>query len=179
MFSSRKRKKSKAQSQNQGAFIQPKLKRGKAGDKYEVEADKKADEVVNADQKSQDPKGQKVIDGTRGLGSDVSPFVQSKEEEPTQSKEEEAQSKEEEAQAKEEEAQSKEEETQSKEEETQSKNEEKKRKEAQSKSIPNAQKTVTNKEDRVSDRLRSGKKREANGRGYASRNGTPFRGRFW
>lgn len=42
-----RKKKTRTQTQAEGAFIQPKLKVGQPGDKYEVEADNVADKVVN------------------------------------------------------------------------------------------------------------------------------------
>ncbi|SEC21075.1 protein of unknown function [Tenacibaculum sp. MAR_2009_124] len=63
------------------SFIQPKLKTGKAGDKYEVEADKMADKVVNKT-KSESTVLKKEVEEEvqqKPLASEVSTWVQKKE----------------------------------------------------------------------------------------------------
>lgn len=121
-------------------FIQPKLKMGQPGDKYEIEADKMADKVVNKStgDKNVQSKGKEDEVQKKPLASEITPFVQKKEssdedkpiqkmeeEEAVQSKEEEIQKMEEEeaVQSKDEEIQKMEEEeaVQNKEEEVQTK----------------------------------------------------------
>jgi len=76
-------------------FIQPKLKMGTKGDKYEVEADKMADKVVNNDVVSnntiQKKEGEEEVQ-QKSLAAEISPLIQKKEdaeEEPIQKAEEE------------------------------------------------------------------------------------------
>ena len=126
--------------------IQAKLNVNKPGDKYEVEADHAAEQVVSK-QSTPTPafvpstspvqlkqENDEPVVQEKPIVSSITPFVQAKEEEPAQMMEEEpAQAKEEEVQAKEEEVQTKEEEpaqmkeeepAQAKEEEVQAKEEE-------------------------------------------------------
>ncbi len=97
MFLKDKKNVPNSPSNKKRSFIQPKLKTGKPGDKYEVEADKMADKVVNkpnADhtifKKETDEEVQQ-----KPLASEVSSWVQKKEvaeEEPVQKMEEENES---------------------------------------------------------------------------------------
>lgn len=90
-------------SKNKKLFVQPKLSFGKAGDTYEVEADKMADKVVNKPaepNKVQKKEGEEDVQA-KPLATEVTPLIQrmeSTEEEPVQKMEEEeaVQSKEEE-----------------------------------------------------------------------------------
>ncbi|PKV49123.1 uncharacterized protein DUF4157 [Aquimarina sp. MAR_2010_214] len=76
-----RRKKPINQTQNKGSFIQPKLKVGKPGDKYEVEADKMADQVVsksssNSDGAIQKKGGSEEEVQQKPLASSITPLVQ-------------------------------------------------------------------------------------------------------
>ncbi|MDH7444132.1 eCIS core domain-containing protein [Aquimarina sp. 2201CG14-23] len=103
-----RKKKSHIGPGNTGSFIQPKLKVGKPGDKYEVEADKMADKVVNKTSTSSESAIQKKGAPEeevqqKPLASSITPLVQTsmfkdrkepgvqkmEEEEPVQAKEEE------------------------------------------------------------------------------------------
>ncbi|MCF6350622.1 MAG: DUF4157 domain-containing protein [Flavobacteriaceae bacterium] len=74
-------------------FIQPKLNVGKTGDKYEIEADKMADQVVNktgAESTIQKKEGEEEVQ-QKPLASSITPLIQKKEnteEESVQSKQE-------------------------------------------------------------------------------------------
>ncbi|CAM1358356.1 eCIS core domain-containing protein [Tenacibaculum xiamenense] len=85
-------------SKKKSSFIQPKLKTGKPGDKYEVEADKMADKVVNKPDSSDTTVFKKEAEDEvqqKPLASEVTPWVQKKEmgeEESVQQKTEEEES---------------------------------------------------------------------------------------
>ncbi|CAL2082349.1 hypothetical protein T190611E02C_11338 [Tenacibaculum sp. 190524A05c] len=105
MFIRDKKHKQGNQNKEQNkSFIQPKLKMGKPGDKYEVEADKMADKVVNnsGTDANVQSKGMEEEVQQKPLASEVSPLIQkmegAEEEQPVQKMEEEeaVQSKEEE-----------------------------------------------------------------------------------
>ncbi|WP_298547904.1 DUF4157 domain-containing protein [uncultured Aquimarina sp.] len=76
-----RKKKTRTQTQAEGAFIQPKLKVGQPGDKYEVEADTMADKVVSKTSSNSEGAIQKK--GTseeevqqKPLASSITPLVQ-------------------------------------------------------------------------------------------------------
>ncbi|TCP24044.1 uncharacterized protein DUF4157 [Tenacibaculum skagerrakense] len=91
----KKHKQGNTNKEQERAFIQPKLKMGKAGDKYEVEADKMADKVVNnsSSDATVQRKGNEEEVQQKPLASEVTPLVQRKEtadeEQPVQKMEEE------------------------------------------------------------------------------------------
>ncbi|WP_299104989.1 DUF4157 domain-containing protein [uncultured Tenacibaculum sp.] len=66
--------------EDKNMFFQPKLTMGKSGDKYEVEADKMADKVVNkkGDTGLLQKKGEEEVQ-QKPLASEITPFVQKKE----------------------------------------------------------------------------------------------------
>ncbi len=83
MFTKEQKPNTKTQEQNKqkDQFFQPKLKMGKPGDAYEVEADKMADKVVNkttADTAVQSKGNEEEIQ-QKPLASEVTPLVQKKE----------------------------------------------------------------------------------------------------
>lgn len=95
MFTKKEKPKANSIESNKRApFFQAKLKVGKAGDKYEVEADKMADKVVNNDKSSnavQKKEGEEEVQ-QKPLASEISPLIQKAEtleEEPVQKMEEE------------------------------------------------------------------------------------------
>ena len=76
-----RKKKPGAQVQNKNAFIQPKLKVGEQGDKYEVEADKMADKVVNENSSTSEGTVQRKETSDeevqkKPLASSITPLVQ-------------------------------------------------------------------------------------------------------
>ncbi|GAA0727942.1 hypothetical protein GCM10009430_36600 [Aquimarina litoralis] len=75
-----RKKKPGVQHQGSQAFIQPKLKVGQPGDKYEVEADKMADQVVNKPSSKTEgaiqKKGSEEEVQQKPLASTITPFVQ-------------------------------------------------------------------------------------------------------
>lgn len=91
----KKHKQANTNKEQDKAFIQPKLKMGKAGDAYEVEADKMADKVVNnsSSDAAVQRKGNEEEVQQKPLASEVTPLVQKKEaadeEQPIQKMEEE------------------------------------------------------------------------------------------
>lgn len=96
MFIRDKKHKQGNQNKEQNkSFIQPKLKMGKPGDKYEVEADKMADQVVNnsGTDANVQSKGMEEEVQQKPLASEVSPLIQkmegAEEEQPIQKMEEE------------------------------------------------------------------------------------------
>ncbi|CAL2086627.1 DUF4157 domain-containing protein [Tenacibaculum sp. 190524A05c] len=96
MFIRDKKHKQGNQNKDQNkSFIQPKLKMGKPGDKYEVEADKMADQVVNnsGTDANVQSKGMEEEVQQKPLVSEVSPLIQkmegAEEEQPVQKMEEE------------------------------------------------------------------------------------------
>lgn len=95
MFTKKEKPKANSIESNKRApFFQAKLKVGKAGDKYEVEADKMADKVVNNETTSnavQKKEGEEEVQ-QKPLASEISPLIQKAEtleEEPVQKMEEE------------------------------------------------------------------------------------------
>lgn len=95
MFTKKEKPKANSIESNKRApFFQAKLKVGKAGDKYEVEADKMADKVVNNDKSSnavQKKEGEEEVQ-QKPLASEISPLIQKAEtleEEPVQKMDEE------------------------------------------------------------------------------------------